>query len=150
MTRSITTFLLLLISIYSCQRPSPSGYSSPNHRYSLMPGNSIKTAKNQNGNSRTCYVYILPKSDSPIRLKWVTIHRDFPREWDIFFCDNTGCHMSLPDSGKLNPVSTKSAENDLTLGLLVNTNGFTGKGHFELTLEEIGTSLKDTLSFEVE
>ncbi len=142
--------LLVCISLCSCQNQSQPGYSSTNNRFKLIPGNHIQTIKNQNGNSRTCYAYILPNEDLTLRLKWVAIHRNFPREWDIFFCDNTGCHLSLPDSGLLNPVSASSAENDLTIGLLVNTNGIQGKGLFELTLEEIGSPGKDTLSFVIE
>lgn len=142
--------LLVFICLGSCQHHPQPGYSSENNRFKLIPGNTIKTINTQSGNSRTCYAYILPDADVTLRLKWITIHRNFPKEWDIFFCDNTGCHMSLPDSGLLNPVSSRSAENDLTLGLLVNTNGIPGKGLFELTLEEIGTPGKDTLSFVVE
>lgn len=58
--------------------------------------------------------------------------------------------MSLPDSCILNPVSAKSPDNDLPLGFMINTNGVSGKGRFELTLEEIGMPVTDTLTFEVE
>jgi hypothetical protein len=142
--------LILCISVCGCRNQSRPVCTSLSHRFRLVPGKIVKTGNVQHGNSRTCCAYIVPEHDVSIRLKLIFISSVSPKEWDLFFIDNTGCHMSLPDSCILNPVSAKSPENDLTLGLMVNTNGFSGKGRFELTLEEIGRPGKDTLRFEVE
>jgi hypothetical protein len=146
-----TIFILFVgICLSGCQYQSQSGYTSLNGRFRLLPGRIIKAYNEKKGYSRSCFVYIVPEQDVTLRLKLISVNRSFPAGWDLFFSDNNGYHLNLPDSSILTPVTIKSAENDLTLGLMVNTNGIPGKGLFEMTLEEIGHPGKDTLRFEVE
>ncbi len=142
--------LMLCLSCFSCNEPSQTQSSEINQRFSLLPGNIVMAKKDCQSNSRSCYAYIVPKENMTLSIKWVSIKRIFPQGWDIFFCDNTGYHIGMPDSCTLNPISDISAENEITLGLMVNMNGIQGCGHFEMTVEEVGMPGKDTLKFIVE
>ena len=70
-------------------------------------------------------VFMKNLTGEPLTLSWERIYLDFPVEWTVTTCDNSGCYNAIPPSG------TMMAVQDTTRGFLeltVNANSYEATG----------------------
>jgi len=97
-----------------------------------------------------CYATLLPLALTEMELSYKVLNQSFPQGWDIAFCDNQGCHLAVPDSCVLAPMTSNHDLQHRQLKLLVQTNGMGGKGSLSLLLYEKGIHTPDTLVFRIQ
>lgn len=136
----ISLSFLMLISCNKKTRRSTSG------EYSIVDP-MIISCSNIKQTSFQLPATIIPDPNKIIVLEYKTHYSTFPKAWDISFCDNTGCHLSLPESNSLVAIQSSDNLKQRQLTLLVETHGKNGKGVLQLIIYQKQNLLVDTLLY---
>lgn len=103
--------------------------------------NEKKTVTNQ--------TYIIGQKDT-VNLVWRLLEAEYPNKWHVYICDNELCHMDVPDSNLLKPITKETPIKKRRMKLYLDHFGKSGTGQVLIELADTENySDKDTITFQL-